>query len=280
VSRAGPAQTRVRETLAAFGGYWRPLAEVARILEEMGELAETLAAERPAHEVAEELADLWIISTALADQFLVWVAEPGGQAPAATLGELLAAAGTVARIVNYYDGPKDPRAPDSLPPLADAIPAFHRALAGFCGVAGVDLARAVQEKLEVIVHRDAGRFGPPAWSDPSAAPVLAAFASAGRGGLGPDARLWGAPDASAAAVLAGLRMFARAAGPERLDGYIVAAPPAPAREGWVGELLGELARRPPGPAPAGLHQDLLVLDRTTFEVLAVPDDFIVLVPRG
>ncbi len=70
-------QEQVRTTLGAVGGYWRPLAAVARLLEELGELAEILMSPTPdAGDLAEELADLWIITTALADQFLWDVAEP------------------------------------------------------------------------------------------------------------------------------------------------------------------------------------------------------------
>lgn len=117
------SQQLVRATLAHVGGYWRPLAAVARLLEELGELAELLqgtAQERA--ELASELADLWIITTAVADQFLGEVAEPGSRppgargsqdddartadAPDAQLRPLVVAAAQIARIVNYYDGPK------------------------------------------------------------------------------------------------------------------------------------------------------------------------------
>jgi NTP pyrophosphatase (non-canonical NTP hydrolase) len=87
-----PTRERVRAAMRQVGGYWRPLAAVARLQEELGELAELLMtctpdieqhaadlAERWPSELAEqcasELADLWIISTALADQFLGAVAD-------------------------------------------------------------------------------------------------------------------------------------------------------------------------------------------------------------
>ncbi len=64
--------------MLAAGGYWRPLAAVARLLEELGELSELLfVGDEPAGGIAGELADLWIITTALADQFLDRGGRPG-----------------------------------------------------------------------------------------------------------------------------------------------------------------------------------------------------------
>ncbi|MFI5009601.1 MAG: hypothetical protein ACHQDY_04930 [Solirubrobacterales bacterium] len=154
----------MRATLNAVGGYWRPLAAVARLLEELGELAEILVSPTPdAGGLAEELADLWIITTALADQFLGDVAEPDSH-PRRTppshdlFAELLAAAGLIARIVNYYDGPKTPRSLDGWVSLSDAVAEFHRVLADVAHAHDVDLATAVNSKLAAIPTLDAGRF--------------------------------------------------------------------------------------------------------------------------
>jgi NTP pyrophosphatase (non-canonical NTP hydrolase) len=157
-------QERVRTTLGAVGGYWRPLAAAVRLLEELGELAEIIVSPTPdAGERAEELADLWIITTALADQFQGDVAEPGSH-PRRTppshdlFAELLAAAGLIARIVNYYDGPKTPRSLDGWVSLSDAVAEFHRVLADVAHAHNVDLAAAVRGKLAAIPTLDAGRF--------------------------------------------------------------------------------------------------------------------------
>lgn len=157
-------QERVRTTLGAVGGYWRPLAAAVRLLEELGELAEILVSPRPdAGELAEELADLWIITTALADQSLGDVAEPDShprRTPAShdLFEELLVAAGPIARIVNYYDGPKTPRSFDGWVSLGDAVAEFHRVLADVAHAHDVDLAAAVRGKLATIPTLDAGRF--------------------------------------------------------------------------------------------------------------------------
>jgi hypothetical protein len=257
--RGGPTQQRVRATIEQVGGYWRPLAGVVRLLEELGELAESSsrASSRPG-ELASELADLWIITTALADQFLAEVAEPGSQPEPeneqCSLGRILAAAAQIARIVNYYDGPKTPRSLQELPSLGVTVEWFHRLLAGSAQASGVDLAAAVVEKLAAIALRDAGRFRRSV-HDPSTASCLDEFRSIETDTLGCDregARLWGSPACPASLELAvyeilpTLSCFARAARRERLDAYVIAAPEKSAVEvppAWVGQLLGALADR-------------------------------------
>jgi hypothetical protein len=147
-----PTQARVRATLNAVGGYWRPLAAVARLLEELGELAEILVSPTPdAGERAEELADLWIITEP--------DSHPRRTPPSHDLfAELLVAAGLIARIVNCYDGPKTPRSLDGWVSLSDAVAEFHRVLADVAHAHDVDLAAAVRGKLAAIPTLDAGRF--------------------------------------------------------------------------------------------------------------------------
>ncbi len=252
--RGGVTQRLVRETMVAAGGYWRPLAAVARLLEELGELSELLSQEVRGEELAGELADLWIITTALADQFLAEVAEPGdanGKAGAVTLGAVLEAAGPIARVVNHYDGPKVPRADSPLPSLADAIATFHAALAGLARASGVELGAAVREKIERIHARgDIERFGRGGF-DPSTALLLDALGGPGAAGLLPE-RLWAGPDLGldaggpwerAAAVRGPLEIFAKAARAERLEGFLVAGPEPTALAGagaWLGSLVAAL----------------------------------------
>ncbi len=103
--------------IQAVGGYWRPIAGFARVVEELGELAEQtrrlddgvgdLAA------LAEEVADLWIISACIANQYgidLTLHAMSAPRAPASQLlTDMLQDVGRLARALNYYDGPKTPR---------------------------------------------------------------------------------------------------------------------------------------------------------------------------
>ncbi len=136
------------------GGYWRPLAAVARLLEELGELARAArsGSGRAERDLASELADLWIITTALADQFRIAVPEPPGPAPPGRRGRRRprlwwSRRGAIARVVNYYDGPKLPRSPGDLPSLTEAIGAFHGELELLCATLGVDLSGAVKREV-------------------------------------------------------------------------------------------------------------------------------------
>ncbi len=249
---AEPTRERVRSTIGQVGGYWRPLAAVARLQEELGELAELLALcgadteRRPpadAAQLASELADLWIITTALSDQFLGAVAEPDSHLPRRPppdlLGALVAAAGPIARIVNYYDGPKIPRGFDGWISLSVAVAGFHRVLSDAARAHDVDLAKAVNAKLDAIPSLDSGRFASGA-HDPS----TAASRESRRG------RLWGSPEWSSDdfssnldPIVADLTSFTKAAPWERLDGYVVRGPPlsSPALfEDWLAQLLAGL----------------------------------------
>jgi NTP pyrophosphatase (non-canonical NTP hydrolase) len=265
--------------MARVGGYWRPLAAVARLLEELGELAESLASPDPAsaaqdgEELASELADLWIITTALADQFLGEVGEPGlheaserGEqasasntigAPGDPLGALVAAAGQIARIVNYYDGPKTPRSLEGWPSLSDAVAELHGGLARIARAYGVDLHAAVTDKLHAITVRDSERFAR-AEHDPSTAPSLVQFRliETTRWGMQVEhARLWGAPSwsvqslaSNVTAIVPTLTMFTRAARRERLDGYVITGPVLESAElldDWAGGVLRRLAAHDP-----------------------------------
>ena len=252
---AASEQLLVRQTMLDAGGYWRPLAALARLLEELGELSEILDAPASEEQLAGELADLWIITTALADQFLAEVAAPGEggeqrpredaeQQP--SLAALLAAAGPVARVVNHYDGPKVPRAGAPMPSLHDAIAGFQEVLAALARSRGLDLAAAVRVKIGQIRARgDIERFARDGF-DPSTAAVLREARDAALG-----ERLWGAPEAPALTSAAGrarlarasLVMFAKAARAERLEAFVIAGPPpiaAAGRAAWLGALVAEL----------------------------------------
>jgi hypothetical protein len=243
----GAAQRQVRETMSAAGGYWRPLAAVARLLEELGELFELL--ETSGADPAGELADLWIITAALADQFLAEVGEPGdGASGEGTAESLLVAAGPIARVVNHYDGPKVPRAGEPMPTLHGSVAVFQGALAAFACARDVQLAGAVSAKIEQIHSRgDIERFGDGGF-EPSSAEVLAQLAESDIAPLLPE-RLWGAPQlgpsagaaARARAARPTLETFAKAARAERLEGYAIAGPELPAAAAGDAAWLGALA---------------------------------------
>lgn len=258
----GSTQDRVREAIERVGGYWRPLAAAARLLEELGELGEHhIASDHNYAELGGELADLWIITTAMADQFLARVPEPETHRPRETSSadqfpHLVVAAGRIARIVNFYDGPKNPRSLDGWMSLEQAVTRFHRALADIAHAQQVDLRQAIEEKLAAIPILDDGRFRRN--HDASTASVLRRFAGVQTTTLCPyakTARLWGAPewssrsfDGNADTIVPSLTSFAKATVPECLDAFIIPGPPFVAMAelaAWFRRLLVELSRRDP-----------------------------------
>lgn len=234
-------QAQVDAMIRAIGGYWRPVNAVARLLEELAELGEELAtedAEGHHGRLAGEFADLWIISTCLANQFTLTLADDRAD-PADRLGRtdgttggfvrLVEEAGRIARVVNYYDGPKNPRSLDGFPTLAAAIGSFHRTLRTLAVSRGVDLDAAVESKVADVADRDRGRFA--VSYDPSTADSLRAF----KPDLHSAQRLWGAPtwDARLAVehnvdrIVPFLTGFAKAAVREALDGFVIRLPDGP-----------------------------------------------------
>jgi hypothetical protein len=229
------ARNRLHEAILVVGGYWRPLAAVARLLEELGELAEALD-ERidggSSEAVASELADLWVISTCIGNQYCVDLDSDDTDSFYAKdpLAALLPRAGTIARIVNYYDGPKVPRISEKRVSLGHALRGFHQTLAAVSTRCDVDLHQAVNQRIALISVRDANRFTKS--FDPSVSDILVAFEAISRQtrcSFAPAAKLWGAmpwKDAESFEynvdrVLPVLVSFAKCAENEGIDGLVV-----------------------------------------------------------
>ena len=159
--------------MIAAGGYWRPLAAVARLLEELGELSELLETSPGATSSAASWPTCgssrprWPTSSWRE----VRGAGDAARRPPADLGMLLAAAGPIARVVNHYDGPKVPRAGEPMPTLHGArSPASTRRCGPSPRRARSTSAAAVRAKIEHIHARgDIERFGREGF-DPSTAP--------------------------------------------------------------------------------------------------------------
>jgi hypothetical protein len=268
-------QAQVHAMIAAIGGYWRPVNAVARLLEELAELGEELTTadiEGNGEKLSAEFADLWIITACLANQFILILpddraeaAEPHRGGAAGGFVRLVEEAGRIARVVNYYDGPKNPRSPDGFPTLTAAITSFHRTLRTLAVSQGVDLDAAVESKVTAATERDRGRFA--VSYDPSTADSLRAFkpvlSSAQCPASRPGRRLWGAPtwdgrltvEHNADLIVPFLTCFARAAERENLDGFVIRLPDGPetgdlpALSRQLSRVLLRLAAR--GPRPNG-----------------------------
>ena len=296
LANAVPAnlQARVHAMVQNIGGYWRPVNAVARLLEELAELGReltTAGGDGGHEELSGEFADVWIISTCLANQFNVVLADgtdgtdgtdgsdgsdgtsnPGPAAERAADGEaggfvrLVEDAGRIARVVNYYDGPKNPRSLDGFPTLTGAIKTFHRTLRTLAASSGVDLDAAVDSKVTAAGERDRGRFA--LSYDPSTADSLRAFrALLDRAQRRPSGvrktRLWGAPtwdghltvEHNVDQIIPFLTCFAKAAERENLDGFVIRLHDSPetddlpALSRQLSRVLTCLAAR--GPRPNG-----------------------------
>jgi NTP pyrophosphatase (non-canonical NTP hydrolase) len=260
-------QAQVHAMIAAIGGYWRPVNAVARLLEELAELGEeltTAGAEGDRGRLSGEFADLWIISACLANQFTLTLADDRAEAAdrpeasgpcrdgaAGGFVRLVEEAGRIARVVNYYDGPKNPRSPDGFPTLTAAITSFHRTLRMLAVSQGVDLDTAVESKVAAAIERDRGRFA--VSYDPSTADSLRAFKpvppSAQSAASRPARRLWGAPtwdgrltvEHNVDLIIPFLTCFAKAAERENLDGFVIRLPDGP-ETGDLPALSRQLSR--------------------------------------
>ncbi len=277
-------QQRVHAAIQRVGGYWRPLAGVVRLLEELGEVSELLdtvsLTEPKGTALAEELADIWIITTCTANQFNIKLTydvpdKDPRQTVHTVFPDAVSHAGKVGRIINYYDGPKNPRTFDSAPTLFDAWPTLsptiarlHIDLYHLAQLYALDLDKAIDSKLASMVSLDRGRY--PQTFDPSTADSLASFNSVRKRTACPyamNASLWGAPhwnsqwstERNAEVILPFLLIFTKAAPHERLDGFVIAIDDLLLQtdmcvlSAWFRGLLLALADR--DPKPSSLKED-------------------------
>ena len=168
----------------------------------------------------------------------------------------MVAIGQLARIVNYYDGPKRPKSLSEWPTIGTTVVDLHHALHRYAAVIGVDLASAVERKLDGIPIRDAGRFPPS--KDPATSMLLRMFDETRTTSPCPYAmrsRLWAAPPWAASLsdgenlgrAAEGLRMFVRAARHEDLDAFVVGGVELEFRDFgslsvWFARILQSLAQ--------------------------------------
>jgi hypothetical protein len=167
---ATPLQASVHATILELGGYWRALSSLARLGEEVGELADALRNDPDG--VPGELADVFIVSTCLANQFelgleIEYAARyldpelqevPIAPRHPSLMLDIVGAAGDVARAVNRIVGDKPPKRGETLRALEDVITDLHGCLAQFAVSNNIDLAACVRNQLEHTRVRDAERF--------------------------------------------------------------------------------------------------------------------------
>lgn len=150
-------QAQIDAAIRRLGGYWAPLAGLARVLEELGELA---SAQTPGDR-RREAVDCVVACVAVANQYAVRIC--AGQ-PASIVGgerDALIWAGQLSRIVNRIEGAKPPK------PLEQGALPLQRVLGGLVGtlasIAGLSISEILEDAAATAAanaERDKGRFIP------------------------------------------------------------------------------------------------------------------------
>lgn len=237
--------TKVRETAVNLGGYWRPLSAVARVLEELGEIGELLADDNAdqGHLVA-ELADMFIITTCIADQYCANVVDlltdmspPDGELGTGDNASLRVMfcclaqrTGRLGRLINYLEGDKTPKPGEPVSNVTTEVAGIQHILFRMSAITGENLAIVVDTILDMNACRDRVRFKSN-W-DPSTALSRDRFSAVIGKTLCPfaqRAKIWGAPDIddkrdfayNVSQIVQVLRRFCRVAPTEGLDGFVI-----------------------------------------------------------
>ena len=169
-------QQLIDQSIRRLGGYWRTLSGLARVTEEVGELAELLLTkEMDPDKIGGELADVFIISTCLANQFatdLTMEYEKIGLPANVTEMEcsnenvsasdlllaLMRRAGTIARIINHYDGDKPMKRTEEKLSLGGQVARLHQELFSFASALQSTVFDHVAKTVRKNIKRDQHRF--------------------------------------------------------------------------------------------------------------------------
>lgn len=238
-------QRDVEEMILGVGGYWGAPSAVMRVIEELGEFSEALR-RRDSEAAAEELTDLFIITTCIANQYCAVLSERAdifagadtGHGPVA--GDALQLipifaelAGELARTINFYDGEKPPKPGERPMPVEAVIARIHALIWQASFLLQVDLRSALRAKLDKAAGRDRGRFATK--FDPSTSGAVATLRQIQARTNCPFARrakIWAAKEwddskpfeTNVFAAAEGLARFARISRFEGLDVFAIALP--------------------------------------------------------
>ncbi|BAC12775.1 hypothetical protein [Oceanobacillus iheyensis HTE831] len=169
-------QSNIDEHIQKLGGYWRSISALARLQEEIGELAEIIIEENPnVNELKEEIADIYIISTCLANQYLEKLQDVYKKIsiPTNTLElqklnsdhsisnlffQLQIQAGKIARIINHYDGDKIKKPTEKDRNLGWEVAYLHKYLFLLANHFQFNLFKSIDNVLKKSALRDKNRF--------------------------------------------------------------------------------------------------------------------------
>lgn len=155
-------QQKIDTMILHLGGYWRPLSGLARLLEEVGEVGGAMR-RGTADELKEELLDVLVISTCLANQYAISLQQPevdGGEGTKEQLYfQIVEEAGEVARILNAYEGDKKLKPNRQGESLQLHIEQLQRAVISLGELCNYTLFDSLYALIDEKSARDFGRFG-------------------------------------------------------------------------------------------------------------------------
>lgn len=219
-------QQQVDHMIIHLGGYWRPLSGLARLLEEVGEVGAALY-EGDSAALDEELLDVFVISTCLANQYAIRLDDPktpDGDVPVhVTYYALVREAGEVARILNAYEGDKKLKATAKPGSLQRHLEGVQQAVFEIARTIGLDVYASIGALVEAKSSRDFGRFDHT--PDPITENSVRTYP------LRAEGRYWGGIEAKENESFNryiereyNLRRFLKIASVEGLDGFVICPP--------------------------------------------------------
>ena len=240
-------QQKVDQTVRELGGYWRPLSGLARVIEELGELAELFVTDdMDREELGGELADLFIITASVGNQYCMDINEEFSRVghpieideiyqkiePSLSKTEgimnLLSRAGQIARILNHYEGDKKKKPTEKKRRLGEEIAKFHVDLIKLANHFDIPLFTYIDKILDRDVIRDKNRFD--ITHDPTTEPSLDRFRILSKGTNYENLKkFWGSCEwdelqkleANLKNTLPTLERFVKVAESEELEGLII-----------------------------------------------------------
>lgn len=154
-------QQQIDQMIIHLGGYWRPLSGLARLLEEVGEVGAALD-ERNGDSLVEELLDVFVISTCLANQYAIRLKDQAQCASTSNIPnsyyKLVREAGEVARILNAYEGDKKLKATAVPGSLQKRIQNVQHEVWNIAREEGIHLYELLDDLIKDKSSRDFGRF--------------------------------------------------------------------------------------------------------------------------
>lgn len=154
-------QQKIDAMILHLGGYWRPLSGLARLLEEVGEVGGAMR-KGTADELKEELLDVLVISTCLANQYAIALQQPEVNEGEVTKEQLyfqiVEEAGEVARILNAYEGDKKLKPNRQGESLQLHIEQLQRAVISLGEQCNFGLFDSLYALIDEKSTRDFGRF--------------------------------------------------------------------------------------------------------------------------